>query len=126
MTGSGSRNCTRRLRPSRISVPGSNGTQRSPRGRGPVPDAPSFDTERANDLTVGSFNLERFYNDVEENNGAVKLNTAAYEGRLKKASLAVRNVMRMPDILGLEEVEGQQNCILTPSREVRRRSITCC
>jgi predicted extracellular nuclease len=62
-----------------------------------------------NDLTIGSFNMERFYNDVDEHNGAVTLTTAAYQGRLAKASLAIRNVMRMPDLIGLEEVEGQRN-----------------
>lgn len=63
----------------------------------------------ASDLTIGSFNMERFYNDVNEGNGAVTLTTAAYQGRLAKASLAIRNVMRMPDLIGLEEVEGQRN-----------------
>ena len=61
------------------------------------------------DLTIGNFNMERFYNDIPEANGATLLTTAAYQGRLNKASLAIRNVMRMPDIIGLEEVEGQRN-----------------
>ena len=63
----------------------------------------------ASDLTIGNFNMERFYNDTAEGNGAVTLTTAAFQGRLNKASLAIRNVMRMPDIIGLEEVEGKQN-----------------
>src|SRR5262249_5217017 len=62
----------------------------------------------SNDLTIGSFNMERFYNDVNEGNGAVTLTTAAYQGRLAKASLAIRNVLQMPDLIGLEEVEGQR------------------
>jgi uncharacterized protein len=61
------------------------------------------------DLTIGSFNMERFYNDTNEGNGATTLSTAAYQGRLNKASLAIRNVMRMPDIIGLEEVEGKRS-----------------
>ena len=69
----------------------------------PVPAALS------SDLTIGSFNMERFYNDTAEGNGAVTLTTTAYQGRLNKASLAIRNVMRMPDIIGLEEIEGQRN-----------------
>jgi predicted extracellular nuclease len=69
----------------------------------PVPAALS------SDLTIGSFNMERFYNDTAEGNGAVTLTTTAYQGRLNKASLAIRNVLRMPDILGLEEIEGQRN-----------------
>ena len=37
------------------------------------------------------------------------MTTTAYQGRLNKASLAIRNVMRMPDVIGLEEVEGKRN-----------------
>lgn len=67
----------------------------------PVPAAP------ANDVTVANFNIERFFNDQNEGNGNnVTLTTAAYQGRLNKLSLAVRNVLGMPDILTLEEVEG--------------------
>jgi hypothetical protein len=62
-----------------------------------------------NDLTIGSFNMQRFYNDTSESNGAAALTTAAYQRRLAKASLAIRNVLRMPDLIGLEEVEGQRN-----------------
>ena len=68
----------------------------------------------ASELTVGSFNMERFYNDQAEGNGAVTLTTTAYRGRLNKASLAIRNVMRMPDIIGLEEVEGQRTASAQP------------
>ncbi|MBS1855970.1 MAG: lamin tail domain-containing protein [Acidobacteria bacterium] len=63
------------------------------------------------DLTIGSFNMERFYNDVADGNGAAAISTAAYQGRLNKASLAIRDVMRMPDIIGLEEVEGKRNSV---------------
>jgi predicted extracellular nuclease len=61
----------------------------------------------ASDLTVANFNVERFYNDLNDGNGnSVTLSTAAYQGRLKKLSLAVRNVLRMPDIVTFEEIEG--------------------
>src|SRR5262249_13164897 len=59
------------------------------------------------DLTIGNFNMERFFNDKDDGNGnTVILTSAAYQGRLNKMSLAVRNVMRSPDIITLEEVEG--------------------
>ncbi len=63
----------------------------------------------ASELTVGTFNLEHFYDD--QKNGVntpfeVVLTTATYQGRLAKASMAIRNVLHMPDILGLEEVEN--------------------
>lgn len=53
----------------------------------PVP-APS-----SNEFTVGSFNLENFF-----------LTNGNFADRLNKASLAIRNVMRSPDIIGVEEV----------------------
>ncbi len=46
-----------------------------------------------NEFTIGSFNLENFFS--SNTNFAVRLN---------KASLAIRNVMRSPDIIGVEEM----------------------
>src|SRR5262249_39757368 len=46
-----------------------------------------------NEFTIGSFNLENFFS-----------SNANFADRLNKASLAIRNVMRSPDILGVEEV----------------------
>lgn len=66
----------------------------------PVPE-PS-----ASELTVGSFNLERFYDNVDDAGGDVALTTPAYNNRLNKASLAIRNVLRTPDVLGVIEVEN--------------------
>lgn len=68
-----------------------------------VPVAP------ASQLTIGSFNLEHFYDNAQ--NGAntpfeVVLSDDTYQGRLKKASLAIRNVLHTPDILGVVEVEN--------------------
>lgn len=65
----------------------------------PVPDA--------NEFTVASFNMERFFDTVDDPavDDAV-LTAAAFEARLKKASLAIRDVMRTPDIIGVEEVEN--------------------
>lgn len=45
------------------------------------------------EFTVGSFNLENFF-----------LTNSNFADRLNKASLAIRNVMRSPDIIGVEEV----------------------
>jgi predicted extracellular nuclease len=65
----------------------------------PMPDA--------NEFTVGSFNLARFYDTVNDpaTSDAV-LTAAAFENRLNKASLTIRNVMRSPDVLGVQEVEN--------------------
>jgi hypothetical protein len=89
----------------------------------------------ANQFTVASFNIERFYNTnsaddlyyvpagVNGFNGssstpilstgqtfiseAVDITQAAYTRRLQKVSLAIRNVLNTPDIVTLEEVENQ-------------------
>lgn len=60
----------------------------------------------ADEFTVGSFNMERFYNTVDDPGGDVVLTATAYNNRLNKASLAIRNVMRTPDIIGVEEMEN--------------------
>jgi len=95
----------------------------------PVPPA------AANEFTVASFNIERFYNTnsaddlyyvpagVNGFNGssstpilssgqtfiseAVDITQAAYTRRLQKVSLAIRNVLNTPDIVTLEECENQ-------------------
>ncbi len=66
--------------------------------------------QAANEFTVASFNMERFYNDVvdADNPGSsvVKVTTEAYQRRLTKGSLAIRNILNFPDILGVQEIEN--------------------
>ncbi len=61
------------------------------------------------ELTVSSFNIENFFDD-ETNSKNVEKETVlpkdVYQTRLKKVSLAIRNVLAMPDILGIVEVEN--------------------
>lgn len=60
-----------------------------------------------NEFTVASFNMERFFDTVDDpSTDDVVLTTTAFNNRLKKASLAIRNVMRTPDIVGVEEMEN--------------------
>jgi uncharacterized protein len=64
-------------------------------------------TPTSDEFTVSSFNLERFYDDVDDpNTQDVVLTPQAYANRLVKASLAIRNVLLTPDILGVEEMEN--------------------
>jgi uncharacterized protein len=63
----------------------------------------------ANELTVATYNLEHFYDDVQ--NGVntpfeIVLTTPTYQGRLTKVSMAIRNVLMTPDILEVEEAEN--------------------
>lgn len=61
----------------------------------------------ADQFTVASFNLERFFDTVDDPGiSDVALTSTAFDNRLNKASLAIRNVLRAPDILGVEEMEN--------------------
>lgn len=73
-----------------------------PAGRG---DALPVPAPTQNEFTIASFNMERFYDTVNDPGGDVALTADAYGRRLAKASLTIRNVLRTPDIIGVEEVE---------------------
>jgi uncharacterized repeat protein (TIGR01451 family) len=61
----------------------------------------------ADEFTVAAFNLERFFDTANDPDiGEPVLTAAALERRLAKASLAIRTVMRKPDVLGVAEVEN--------------------
>ncbi len=65
--------------------------------------APTF----AGSVTVAGYNLERFFDNVEDPSVDEEvLTTAALERRLNKASLGIRNYLQTPDIVGLVEVEN--------------------
>ncbi len=62
---------------------------------------------RADELTVASFNVQRFFDDVDAAGIAEPVLTpAVFAARLAKASLIVRTVLHSPDIVGLQEVEN--------------------
>jgi hypothetical protein len=59
------------------------------------------------EFTVGSFNMERFFDTTNDPvTGEPVLTAAAFERRLNKASLAIRNVLLAPDVLGIVEMEN--------------------
>ncbi|MGB8509037.1 MAG: endonuclease/exonuclease/phosphatase family protein, partial [Pyrinomonadaceae bacterium] len=64
-------------------------------------------TPAASELTVASFNMERFFDTVPDGeSGAPTLTATAFNNRLNKASLIIRNVQLSPDVIGVEEVEN--------------------
>lgn len=64
-------------------------------------------TPAADELTVGSFNMERLFDSVNDPNiSEPVLTPAAFSNRLTKFSLAIRNIMHSPDIIGVQEVEN--------------------
>lgn len=58
------------------------------------------------EFTVASYNMERFFDATPSGAKELVLTEVAFANRLNKASLAIRNVLRMPDILGVQEVEN--------------------
>jgi uncharacterized repeat protein (TIGR01451 family) len=72
---------------------------------GPV--ATAVTTPMAQEFTVGSYNVERLFDTVNDPGIGEPVPTpAAFDMRLNKASLGIRNFLRMPDVLGVVEVEN--------------------
>ncbi|GAB6195073.1 lamin tail domain-containing protein [Lysobacter xanthus] len=58
-------------------------------------------------FSVAGYNMERFYDEVDDPGVSdVRLTAAAVERRLSKASLGVRDFLRTPDILAVVEMEN--------------------
>ena len=58
-------------------------------------------------FTVGAANLERFFDTADDPGaGEPVLTPTAFANRLNKASLFIRNILKTPEILGVEEVEN--------------------
>ena len=58
------------------------------------------------DVTIAGFNLLRFFDEVNDSNGAPTLTAAAVDKRLTKTSTAICDYLKAPDILGVVEVEN--------------------
>lgn len=64
-------------------------------------------TPAANQLTIASFNMERFFDTTNDAGVSDAVLTAtAFANRLSKASLAIRNYLMTPDVIGVQEVEN--------------------
>ena len=61
----------------------------------------------AEEYTIGTYNLERFFNDINDPGiGEPVLTAQAFANRLNKASLGIRQFMGTPDIIGIVEIEN--------------------
>src|SRR6185295_5316154 len=61
----------------------------------------------ADEVTIASFNMERFFDTA--NDPATSdpvLTAAAFNRRVAKASLIIRTVQKLPDVIGVEEMEN--------------------
>ncbi|QUV99272.1 nuclease [Chloracidobacterium sp. MS 40/45] len=72
-----------------------------------VGEAIPLSVRPATDLTIASMNVQRFFDDRNDpGRGEPVLTPTAYNNRLSKFSLQVRNILRNPDVIGLQEVEA--------------------
>ncbi|MDX1983581.1 MAG: Calx-beta domain-containing protein, partial [Bryobacteraceae bacterium] len=59
------------------------------------------------ELTVASLNMERFFDDRDDAGVSdAVLPTAQYQNRIAKAARLIRDVLRLPDVIGVQEVEN--------------------
>ncbi len=75
--------------------------------RGFIPLSPAGERE----VTVGTFNIQNLFDDEVNSKNLKKeivVSKVAFQNRLKKLSLAMRDVLSLPDILGVVEIENLQ------------------
>jgi uncharacterized repeat protein (TIGR01451 family) len=58
-----------------------------------------------NEVTLASINLRRFFDTVDDPEDDVVMSPAGYDVRLAKTSIAIRDHLRGPDIIAVQEVE---------------------
>jgi uncharacterized protein len=68
--------------------------------------AAAVSTPTSSNITIGGFNLLRFFDEVNDSNGAPTLTAAAVDKRLTKTGLAICDYLKAPDIVGVVEVEN--------------------
>jgi predicted extracellular nuclease len=60
-----------------------------------------------NQFTIASYNMERFFDTVDApGTSDAILTPLAFENRLNKASLAIRNILKTPDVIAVVEMEN--------------------
>ncbi len=60
---------------------------------------------RQDEIAIANINLRRFWDDIDDGNENFQLTPAAFDKRLNKASAAICDYLKAPDILGVQEVE---------------------
>ncbi|HET8796740.1 MAG TPA: hypothetical protein VFO89_03575, partial [Thermoanaerobaculia bacterium] len=69
--------------------------------------ATSVTAPTGQEFTVASYNVQRFFDTADDaGKSDVVLTAAAFDKRLAKASLGIRNNLRMPDIVAFSEMEN--------------------
>jgi predicted extracellular nuclease len=78
----------------------------TPPGVGAQPGSVPVPTPTADEVTIASFNMERFFDTTDGPGSDPILTASAYNRRVAKASLIIRTVQNLPDVIGVEEVEN--------------------
>src|SRR6185503_5409406 len=78
----------------------------TPPSVGAQPGSVPVPTPTADELTVASFNMERFFDTNNDPGSDPVLTAAAFNRRVAKASLIIRTVEKLPDVIGVEEMEN--------------------
>jgi predicted extracellular nuclease len=79
----------------------------SPPTVGTQPGSTPAPAATADEFTVASFNMERFFDTTDDPGVSDAVLTAtAFNRRVSKASLIIRTVQRYPDVIGVEEMEN--------------------
>lgn len=74
---------------------------------GAQPGSVPAPTPLGNELTVASFNMERFFDTANDpTTSDPVLTQVAFDKRLDKASRIIRTVQRYPDVIGVQEMEN--------------------
>lgn len=69
--------------------------------------APVLPVPASTEFLMGSLNLQRLYDATDDRNGGVVISEAGYNRRLVRTAAYIRERMRMPQILAVQEVESQ-------------------
>jgi uncharacterized protein len=72
----------------------------------PAPGPGDVRAAAVGEFTVANLDLQRFYDATDDPGPDLVLSASAFARRLAKASLAVRQSMKTPDIIGVADVEG--------------------
>ena len=81
-------------------------TERPPALFSPTPAAPII-PRSSGEFAVASMNLQRFFDDVDDpNTSDAVLTTAAFQRRTMRTARVIRNVLGLPEIIGVVEVEN--------------------
>lgn len=67
--------------------------------------ATALSAPTSGEFTIATFALQRFFDTTDDPGNDVALTTSAFNGRLNKASLAIRNLLNTPDVIAVQEVE---------------------